>query len=145
MAPTSALLLLRSLELLRADVPEAYALFVERLPSPVVVEIDGQPIVIGRKADRVVAMNSATDVRVVLRTSSHAILDLVDGKHGFLEAIVSERIFLAGDAAHLLEASDAVAAYLQGAVRSPRFPALLGQLRAAASSAPAPNSPGGSK
>jgi hypothetical protein len=52
-------------------------------------------------------------------------LELLDGRHTLLSAVLAERLWLCGRPEALLGFDDALGAYLHGAVRAPGMPALL--------------------
>jgi hypothetical protein len=69
---------------------------------------------------------------VECRTTRRAILDLVDARTTLMAAVVADRVWLRGSVEDLLAFHDGLMVYLGGAVRSPSFPWLLRQFRAAA-------------
>jgi hypothetical protein len=62
------------------------------------------------------------------------ILQVIDGKSSLEEAVLDGAIFIRGDLQKIETLYSALAAYLDGAMRSPGFPALLADYRQAFSS-----------
>lgn len=90
------------------------------------VEVDGERSWVGLVGGRVGVLprgEGAVDVEV--RATRGAVLELLDGRHTLLSAVLAERLWLRGRPDALLGFDDALGAYLHGAVRAPGMPALL--------------------
>jgi len=68
---------------------------------------------------------------VHLTTNTQTILDLADARLSVLDAILSGRLDLRGEAGELALFYEALLTYLRGAVRCLSFPSLLDQFRLA--------------
>jgi hypothetical protein len=117
------------LEIVREDVPEAYQRLQRSAPPAIAITLDQEELclVSGTAGLEVTAAGSA-ELRV--RTTRRTLLDLIEGRCSLLDALYDETFFVVGDRDLLLAAHEALVAFLQGAVRSPRMPALLHELRA---------------
>ncbi len=118
-----------SLEVLEREVPSAYAGLEGALRDlPLRLEIDGRAMVLAFENGRH-ALRGAHDAPVCLRTSRDAILDLVEGRLGLVEALREERLWLQGEVAALVRVDEALRVYLAGAVRARGFVPLLDDYR----------------
>jgi hypothetical protein len=66
-----------------------------------------------------------------LQFDEGAILHVIDGRSSLEEAVIDGAIFIRGDVHKIETLYSALAAYLDGAMRSPGFPALLSDYRQA--------------
>jgi len=121
--------LARSLELLAAESPQAYAQLARALDAlPLALEVDGAAMrLVFEQGHHAVC--DAAPAPVLLRTSRPAILDLVDGRVTLIAALRTERLWLQGKPKSLVRFDAALRAYLAGAVRSPSFQPLLADYR----------------
>jgi hypothetical protein len=118
--------LARSFELMRDEVPGAYAAVCRVLDSrDVRVEVDRQSVAVGFARGEARLTRSSERRAVDVRTTRDAILALVDARETLLEAVLSERVAMTGSTHDLLAFYDGLMAYVHGAVRAPSFPALL--------------------
>jgi hypothetical protein len=121
--------LARSLDLLGAETPQAHARLAHALDAlPLALEVDAEAMLLVFERGRH-ALRDAAPASVLLRTTRSAILDLVDGRIGLVEALRGERLWLQGAVASLVRVDAALRAYLAGAVRSPSFLPLLADYR----------------
>jgi hypothetical protein len=119
----------RSLDLLEAETPHAYAELARALDGlPLALEVDAEAMLLAFERGRH-ALRDAAPAPVLLRTTHAAILDLVDGRTSLLAALREERLWLQGAPASLVRFDAALRAYLAGAVRSPSFLPLLADYR----------------
>ena len=117
--------LLRSLAVLRADVPWLYDAMARALGDGLVhLSVDGDDVWLGVDRARVTEM-SGEQPTVSSSTTREAILRVIDHEVELEEAIVGGEIDLCGDVTDILRFHEALRLYVQGAVRSPRFPGLL--------------------
>jgi hypothetical protein len=72
---------------------------------------------------------NAADADVWIEFEEPAILDLIDGKYSLEQAVIDGGIFIKGNVRTIEEFYTALTAYLNGALRSPGFPALLADYR----------------
>ena len=116
----------RSLDIMSEEVPGAYAALCRVLDGrDVRVEVDGRPVGVEFVRGDARLTRSGTLRSVDVRTTRDAILSLVDAKETLLDAVLSERVVMAGAPDDLLAFHDGLMAYVHGAVRAPSFPALL--------------------
>lgn len=122
----------RSLAVLAVEVPESYRRIAQTLDSlPMCVVVDGEVSVVHFAHGRhVLAVGGS--VAGELRTSSPAIVALIDGEIELLDALMSERLYLRGPVDVVVRFERALQAYLAGAVRAPTFPSLLNGYRSVA-------------
>jgi hypothetical protein len=120
-----------SLAILRRQHPLLYARMSQRLGRRTVrIEVDGETVTLGLGENReVTATPPALPWSVRSVATKEAILRVVDGHITLEAAILSDQIEVYGDTADILGFYDALQLYVQGAVRSPRFPALLRRYR----------------
>ena len=126
-------LLRRALSIVREDVPGAHERMMTRAPRMMLVQIDADRLVLTRSADAIEVTADERDgaeAEVRVRATTPTLLGLVDGETTLLAALHDGSIFVAGDVRALAEAHEALVAFLQGAVRTPRMSALLEEVRA---------------
>jgi hypothetical protein len=116
--------LLCSLDVLEREKPATFARLCNMLNGKELeLVVDDTPVVLRfTPAVRVEPQPRAPHIRLLADRS--AILDVIDGL-SLEDAIVAERITLAGSLDDLVSFHDALSAYLHGAVRAPSFPGLL--------------------
>ncbi len=133
-------LLLRSLDAIKADVPTQYAALCGALGGESVhLQIDHEFLLVqsdGRHVDVSAPAKKnrrepedGQHVGVQLRTRARVIRDIIDGDCDLVDAVVSEAVELVGDIGVLSQFNTALTAYLHGAVRSPRFDAIVEEFR----------------
>jgi hypothetical protein len=129
MAETVASLLRRSLEHLAAEVPEGYRWLVEELgPLHVEVAVDDEHFAV-RGGGGVHVVDASTECpHARVTTSRAAILDLLDGVITLDEAVAAGQLDAIGPLDALLQAHDALIAYVHAAVRAPSVPGLRAKL-----------------
>lgn len=120
----------QSLDLLKQDVPAAYAAMVAALDGrEVLVAVDGLAVTVfptRHDGEARLALLSQPQQPVVEATTTSATLrDVLSGKYTLGESIYNDCIELRGELLDLLAFYDALVVYFGGAVRSPGFPALL--------------------
>jgi hypothetical protein len=71
---------------------------------------------------------------IEVKLDDRAVLELIDGKWSFHQSILARRIEIKASPSTLERYSRCMNFYLNGALRSPGFPALLSQYRSAVSS-----------
>jgi hypothetical protein len=123
----------RAFAIVHEDVPAAYAQMLARAPRTMLLDIDGDRLVLTRGADAIdVDVDQRADVVADVRVSAttDTLLAVLDGASTLLDALLDGSIFVAGDTRDLAEAQAALSAFLQGSVRTPRMPALLEEIRA---------------
>jgi hypothetical protein len=106
--------LARSLELLGAETPPAYARLARALDGlPLALEVDGEAMcLVFERGHHSVC--DAAPAPVLLRTSRPGILDLVDGRVTLIAALRTERLWLQGTPSSLVRFDTALRAYLAG-------------------------------
>lgn len=132
-----------ALERIGREAPAAYAEICRALGARTIeIEVDGEAlglavvngrVVMASVAEgrgvgrRVVAVAGAASGQDRLRaaTSRVEIVALTDGRCSLEESLTSERVCLFGDAGDLACAFDALAAFVQGAVRCPELEPLM--------------------
>lgn len=128
-----ASLLARALTILEWDELRAFTYLAEALGSlSLALDIDGEVFRVVGAGRPIVQADDRGDAGVRLQTSRAALLDLIDGRTSFLDAVLARRIRLTGASPLLLQAARAQRAFTEGAVRARRLRPLLDELRAAA-------------
>jgi len=97
----------------------------------VLIEVDGEVTVVVCEGEGVRLAATAVAPAVECRTTRAAILDLVDARTTLAGAVMDDQVWLRGSVEDLVAFHDGLMAYLGGAVRSPGFPWLLREFRAA--------------
>jgi hypothetical protein len=119
----------RSLALLAAEVPAAYqGVEIALRVCPMRVVVDGEGLLL-RFRNGYHEIASDGDAAVELRTTSASILDLIDGRLDFIDALLGEQLFLQGTLDRVVSCDCALSSYLAGAVRADGFPSLLSDYR----------------
>ncbi|OBA60255.1 SCP-2 sterol transfer family protein [Mycobacterium sp. 1100029.7] len=126
-------LLRRSLEALEHEVPDSYRLLVAELgPLVVELEVDGEVFAL-RGDDRLrVSGGAARSAGACIVTSRATILDLIDARVSFSEAVETGRVSVRGSLDDIQRAHNSLLAYVHAAVRACSQPALLTELRSEA-------------
>lgn len=126
----------RSLEVLEAEAPRAYALVSERLGARAVsIQVGAECVGIQATKGRLVAsrsLPSGTHARASLST----LRALLDGERGLTDAILAEEVVLIGELEDLVQFYEALLTYFRGAVRCPSFASLLDRFFAEAGGDP---------
>ena len=130
----------RSLDILRAQQPDAFGRMCALLEGRVVELVIDEDLVrmVFSETDVDVAAHRAvpgpaTGPRpsVFVAASRASILDLVDGRHTLMSAVLDDVLVLRASVDDVLAFHDGLHFYLHGAVRAAGFPALLAAFRAA--------------
>ncbi|XXX77463.1 hypothetical protein WMF30_01640 [Sorangium sp. So ce134] len=129
-----ARLLAESFAALAAELPEAHARVSARLAGrAVAIRVDGERFVVDADgcAARVRAAGAGEEPAEAVRvaTSRRAILDVIDARRSLAAAVLADEVEVVGALERLVEAREALLAYVHGAVRCPSFPALLERFR----------------
>ncbi|WP_437335482.1 hypothetical protein WME98_25045 [Sorangium sp. So ce296] len=128
-----ARLLAESFAALAAELPEAHARVSARLAGrAVAIRVDGERFVVEADggAPQVRAAGADEEAAAVrVATSRRAILDVLDARRSLAEAVLADEVEVVGALERLVEAREALLAYVHGAVRCPSFPALLERFR----------------
>jgi len=120
-----------SLEILQQECPAAYQELCARLAGRKVrLEIGQEEVVLAftREAAMVISGEEG-GAATSLTTGWETILELLDGRLAFMDAVLEGRLDLIGEAGELARFYGGLQTYLRGAVRSPSFPGLLDRLR----------------
>lgn len=124
-------LLVRALAVLERDELRAFTHLSEALGSRrIALAIDDEEFCILGDRRPILVAGSGGDV--CLRAERAVILDLIDGRTNFLDAVLARRIRVSGAPADLLAVARAQRAFIEGAVRARRVRPLLDEWRAAA-------------
>ncbi|WP_437960343.1 hypothetical protein WME76_12325 [Sorangium sp. So ce119] len=122
--------LTESLAKIARDAPRLYALVARRLgPRSLKLAVGGEALGIRAEGEQVVLGPPMDQAGVEARTSRRAIVALADGEDDLEGAIVAERVFLRGSVEDLEACFGALAAYLNGAARSPEQGELMRAFR----------------
>jgi len=123
---TFAWFLARSLELLEAECPAAYAAICRKLGERrVAIRVDGERVGVGSSSGRLSIDQSTAPAVAEAVASRTALLRLLDGKSTLTQSILTDEIILSGAIDDLVPFYEGLIAYFHGAVRSPGFPRLL--------------------
>lgn len=119
-----------SLAALRAETPDAYAAMCGALaPRTLRLAVDGEVVTL-RFATGAVVVGAAEDpAAVALQTSRETILAVIDAEHSLVSAALAGVLDLTGTPTDVAAFHDAFMLYLEGGVRAPSFPRLLGAFR----------------
>jgi hypothetical protein len=130
MAERILALLRRSVEALETGVPDSYRLLLAELgPLVVELEVDGEVFSL-RGGDRLrVSGGAARSAGARIVTSRATILDLIDARVGFGEAVEKGEVSVRGSLDDVQRAHNSLLAYVHAAVRDFSQPALLTELR----------------
>jgi hypothetical protein len=131
MAETVSTLLRRSLLYAAGEAPDGYRRFAVIL-GPLVVELAVDGEILAVTGGDVVAVDDRTapgpaDVRIA--TSRAAILAVLDAETTLSEAVLADRVHARGPIEDLLQAHDALLAFVHAAVRAPSTATLPAALR----------------
>ena len=119
---------------LRGEVPSAYAAMCGRLsPRRLVLRVDGETIGLRFERTEAAFVPAAKHPAVELETSRRTILDMIDGRHTLVTAVLADEMCLRGSPADVLAFHDGLTAYLHGGVRAPSFRPLLAEFRSGSS------------
>lgn len=121
-----------ALAALRRECPPAFSAMAQALgDGATALRVGNEDFVLLSHAGRVETTGrcEATGVEVV--TDRATILDLVDARLTLAAAVLDDRLLLRGAVEDLLGFHEALLAFVAGGVRSPSFPALLGEYRGA--------------
>ena len=150
-AASAAATLDAALRILRADTPAAFYRLADELRGLAVgLEVEGERFtVLGLDAavrvdpagGPAIDPTRALDGRARVRTTRRTILELIDGRKTFLEAVLDRDLTLHAELDLLPRLSRAMACFVEGAVRTRRMRGLLNEFRAASPQAPSPALP----
>jgi hypothetical protein len=122
-------LLSRSLEAIEREANLAYLQLVQTMQTCLIsMRVDGATSYLFAADGRVVVQPQPPRERrhqVELETARATIARLVDGSLGFLDALLSDALWLRGGTDALIVAYDVLMLFLRGALRCPSAPALL--------------------
>ena len=122
--------LTESLARIEHDAPQVYAQIGLRLGRRVLsIEVSGELLGVSAERGRLVLGPVRDGALVSAVTSRRDIIALADGERTLEQAAVEERVKLVGSAEDLAISFDALAAYLNGAARSPDLGALMDAFR----------------
>lgn len=117
-----------SLRVLRDECPTAYEMLSVCLDGVLVaIDVDGERITVTGERGTISQVRGDADIE--LATHRTVILALIDGHDTLLGSILADRVRLRGRPGELVRTFDALAAYLEGAVRSPSLLDLLDEFR----------------
>lgn len=120
--------LARSLDAIGREAPAIHRELCRSLADSVVcLCIDEERMVVLPRHDDLVIRDDVPGVTVELVTDSATLLDLTSGATSFLDAALDERLVVLGGVDEVVRFYEALILYLQGAVRSPSLPWLLGE------------------
>ena len=128
----------RSLEALEGDCPEAYRALADRFgKTALTVDMGGEPSCLWFEGAefRLGLLAPPMMTSVTLRTNRAALLDLLEGRLGLLDALDAESLHLRGPIDALCRLEEGLGYYLRGAARSERFAALYREFAAETESA----------
>jgi hypothetical protein len=122
----------RSLAVLRSEAPAHHAELAVLLGARgLCCEVDGRSVALCFDGARHALRPPDRREAVSLCTDRRTILDLVDGELTLLDALLEERLWLAGSADAVTRFDEALTCYLDGAIRCPSLPPLLEEFRRA--------------
>ncbi len=117
----------RALDAIRAEVPWAHEALRGALSEwTTLIVVDGEPaaVRVGKAPGiEVAAERAGSDVVCV--ATSRAIVDLIEGRNTLLDAVLSDRVELAGEVSALVAFHDALSFFLHGVVRARACEGLL--------------------
>lgn len=124
-----------SLETLSNEFSTAYHLLCTQLASrSVLLVVDGEAVALAFEHSGAHLLPELHNPTVQLHASRQTILDVIDARLTFYEAVLADSIVLQGDVENLAAFHDGLLTYIQGAIRCPSFPALLDHFRYISSS-----------
>lgn len=122
--------LARSIDLLKQESCESYERMATELQGVLTSVSTGTNARLVWFDDGQFAMETGpADADIWIEFEESAILDLIDGKHNLEEAVIGGDIFIKGNVRTIEKFYTALTAYLNGALRSPGFLALLTDYR----------------
>ena len=125
-----AAFLSESLDALRVATPSLFAGVCDRMDGwSVDFRVGDSDIALRFEAGAFRIESPGAESAVLVATTKHTILDLVDGHLALEDAIWTDRFHLRGELASLSRFFDSLQLYLQGAVRIPGFASLLDRYR----------------
>lgn len=120
--------LARSLDAIAHETPAiARALAASLAGTLVRLCVDDERMVVASRRDGLAIADDLEGAIVELATDSTTLLDLTSGATSFLDAALAERLVVRGGVDEVVRFYDSLILYLQGAVRSPSLPWLLGE------------------
>lgn len=115
-----------SLAALHRECPAAYDQMCQLLASrEIVVDVDDEVVCLVFTAVTVSPTNEPGEPQVSMQTTRQTILDLVEGRTTFNNAVLEGKLNLQGQSRDIADFYAGFLIYLHGAVRSPSFPGLL--------------------
>ena len=116
----------RSLDAIAEEVPLAHDAMCRALGSRTVeLNVDGQAMRLSATAGTHVLTDQLTDSDITVELERPTIVKILEGQCTLVEATVRGDVLLQGSADDLVALSDALTAFVQGAVRSVSTPAFL--------------------
>lgn len=131
-----------SFTILRREMPPAYAALCRCLAGhEVTLVVDGESVPVQFESEQALLLSAPVAPIIDVRTTSAAILDLVEACCTLDEAVMADRLLLRGSPRDLLLFHDGLMAYFHGALRAPSFPRLLQSFRSASRTTERPLTP----
>lgn len=119
-----------SFALLAREVPAAYTQMCRQLaPREVILRVDRETVALVFSRDDVHIAPHSSHPHVEIETTRATVLSVIDAEATLTEAVFDDRLLLRGRLEDLVAFHDALLTYVQGAVRTPSFPALLRRYR----------------
>jgi hypothetical protein len=119
-----------SLGQIARDAPRLHALAARRLGARALeLSVDGEEVGVWAEGEALEVGAPRAPAAVEARTTRRAIVALADGEDDLEAAVVAERVFLRGSVEDLEAGFEALAAYLNGAARSPELVGLMDAFR----------------
>jgi hypothetical protein len=129
-ADTALSLIAASLAALRAEHPAAYTQLARQMAGrQAQISIAGEDLTLTFTAEAISVAPGAAGEALRLTTDWATLLALVDAELSLVEAVLTGRCDLLGEARELAVFYDALLLYLRGGLRCPSFPALLDRMR----------------
>lgn len=120
--------LVRSLAAIAQEAPAIERALAASLAGTLVrLCVDDERMVVASRLDGLAIVDDLPGPIVELATDSATLLDLTSGATSFLDAALDERLVVRGGVDEVVRFYDSLILYLQGAVRSPSLPWLLGE------------------
>jgi hypothetical protein len=118
--------LVRSLELLELQAPGAYVALWQRLRGVELgISVDGERLVMVSTRRGLQVRMAMKAPALALATRRATLCALLAGQGSLLDAVLADQVVLRGSVDELVVVDEALALYLNGAVRSSGFPALF--------------------
>jgi hypothetical protein len=116
----------RSLDAIAEEVPLAHGAMCRALGAKCVeLRVDGETMCLSASAGRHVLTGPLAGSSVAVELNRAAVVGLLEGRYTLVQAVLRGDVLLRGAADDLASLSDALTAFVQGAVRSVSAPELL--------------------